>query len=163
MNLPGATDVGRQSFQELAVPAWRDWSVCFGYSDWAGRAGGWAAPDFVGRGCRGVCASDAGAVRHVDSTCFIRPLRVFAKRWPFAWHCCGCGTPGVSRRRRGSASGPAWPGLLQFWHWPSSPALCRRSWARCRWYSLRSVFLFRACSHSQRSWCVSPAWAAGVS
>ena len=48
MNVPGATDVGRRSFEELAVPAWRDWSVCFGYWDWVGRAGGWAAPDLSG-------------------------------------------------------------------------------------------------------------------
>ena len=64
---PGATDVGRRSFQELAVPAWRDWSVCFGYWGWAGRVGGWAAPDFVGRGCRGVCSGDAGAVRKIKT------------------------------------------------------------------------------------------------
>ena len=110
MNIPGATDVGRRSFQELAVSAWRNWSVCFGYWDWAGRVGGWAAPDFVGRGCCGVCASDAGYVRQVDSTCFIRPLQSFAKRWPSAWHCCACGTPGASRRRWGSGSGLVWRG-----------------------------------------------------
>ena len=110
MNAPVATDVGRRSFEELAVPAWRDWSVCFGYWDWAGRVGGWAAPDFVGRGCRGVCAGDAGVVRQVNCTCFIRRLRSFAKRRPSASHCCGCGTPGVSRHTLGSESGRGWRG-----------------------------------------------------
>ena len=56
--------------------------MCFGYWDWAGRVGGWAAPDFVGCGCCGVCAGAAGSVLQVNCTCFIRPLRSFAKGLP---------------------------------------------------------------------------------
>ena len=40
--------------------------------------------------------------------------------------------------------------LVQSRHLPSSLALCRCSWASCRWYSLRSGVLFLAWSYSRR-------------
>ena len=49
---------------------------------------------------------------------------------------------------------PGIAGLLQFWHLPSSLALCLCSSAWCRRYSMRSGVLFLACSYSRR---VSPA------
>ena len=54
-------------------------------------------------------------------------------------------------------------GRLQFRHFPSSLAFCRRSWARHRLYSLRSGVLLLACSYSRRSCRVPLVLAKGVS
>ena len=54
-----------------------------------------------------------------------------------------------------------WPGMAgagQLLHLPVALAIRRRSWARRRLYSMRSGFLFLACSYSRRAtWLVSSA------